>query len=92
MLVPGRRYDRPKPRGKATATLPSPHSDVEQTPDQVRAILWKIASDPEQSGTARVNACALLLRDHRERDDGVEAGQDDLSRRAIKLMQRAAAN
>jgi hypothetical protein len=30
--------------------------------------------------------------DARERGDGDEAGQDDLSRRAIKLMQRAAAN
>jgi hypothetical protein len=85
-----------KPRGKATATPTPPHPDVcataAETPDQVRAILWKIASDPRQSGTARVSACALLLRDHRGRDDGVEAGQDDLSRRAIKLMQRAAAN
>jgi hypothetical protein len=85
-----------KPRGKAATTPPSPPPEVcataEQTPDQVRAILWKIAQDPEQSGTARVSACALLLRDHRARDDGVEAGQDDLSRRAIKLMQRAAAN
>jgi hypothetical protein len=85
-----------KPRAKATATPPSPPPEVcatvGRTPDEVRAILWKIASDPQQSGTARVSACALLLRDHRERDDGVEAGQDDLSRRAIKLMQRAAAN
>jgi hypothetical protein len=81
---------------KAGATPPSPDDDVrptgEQSPEEVRAILWKIASDPRQSGTARVSACALLLRNHRERDDGVEAGQDDLSRRAIKLMQRAAAN
>jgi hypothetical protein len=85
-----------KPRGKATATQPPPSSEVcftvEQTPDQVRAILWKIASDPEQAATARVGACALLLRDHREREGGGEAGQDDLSRRAIKLMHRAAAN
>ena len=81
---------------KAPTTPRSPGPDVcptaEQTPDEVRAILWKIASDTRQSGTARVSACALLLRDYRERDDGVEAGQDDLSRRAIKLMQRAAAN
>jgi hypothetical protein len=83
-----------KSRGKAAATPPSPHPDLcptaEQTPDEVRRILWSIASDPKQSGSARTAACALLLRDHRERDGGVEAGQDDLSRRAIKLMQRVA--
>ena len=67
-----------KPRGKpkATATLPSPVPEVcftvEQTPDEVRAILWGIASDSEQSGTARVAACRLLLMDARERDDGDE--------------------
>jgi hypothetical protein len=83
-------------KAKPKATQLSPYPDVcptaEQTPDEVRRILWNIASDPKQSGTARTAACALLLRDHRERDDGVEAGQDDLNRRAIKLMQRAAAN
>jgi hypothetical protein len=85
-----------KSRGKAAATPPSPHPDlcptVEQTPDEVRRILWSIASDPEQSGTARTAACALLLRDSSGRGDGGEARQDDLSRRAIKLMHRAAAN
>jgi hypothetical protein len=85
-----------KPKPKATATPPSPHREacftVEQTPDQVRAILWKIASDPEQSGTARVAACRLLLMDARERGDGDEAGQDDLSRRALRLMRRVEAN
>jgi hypothetical protein len=30
---------------------------LEQTPDEVRSILWRIASDLEQSGTARVAAC-----------------------------------
>ena len=63
-------------RKKATTTLPSPLPEVrftvEQTPDEVRAILWKIASDSEQSGTARVSACRMLLMDARERDDGVE--------------------
>jgi hypothetical protein len=86
-----------KSRGKpkATATVPSPspevHITVEQTPDEVRAILWKIASDPEQSGTARVSACALLLRDARERGDGGETRHAaDLNKRALALMQRAA--
>jgi hypothetical protein len=86
-----------KPRGKATATLGSPHPEVgamaptlEQTPDEVRAILWKIALDPEESGTARVAACRLLLMDARERDDG-EARQDgDLNKRALALMRRVA--
>jgi hypothetical protein len=83
-----------KPKPKATA-IPHPEGcfTVEQTPDEVRGILWKIASDPEQSGTARVAACALLLRDHRERGDGGEARQDaDLNRRALALMRRVAAN
>jgi hypothetical protein len=88
------------PRGKPKATpttLHSPHPDVcftgDQTPDEVRSILWKIASDPEQSGTARVSACALLLRDARERGDGAESPHDsDLNRRALALMRRAAAN
>jgi hypothetical protein len=41
---------KPSGKPKATATLHSPHPEVcatvEQTPGQVRAILWKIASDP----------------------------------------------
>ena len=88
-----------KPRGKpkAPATLPSPHPEVcftvEQTPDEVRAILWKIASNSEQSGTARVAACRLLLMDARERGDGGEARHDaDLNKRAIALMRRQVAN
>jgi hypothetical protein len=84
-----------KRRGKATVTLDSPHPEggftVEQTPDQVRAILWKIALDPEQSGTARVGACRLLLMDARERGDGGDARHDaDLNRRALSLLQRVA--
>jgi hypothetical protein len=82
-----------KPRGKATATLPSPPPEVEHTPDEVRTILWGIASDPEQSGTARVSACALLLRDARERGEGADAGYAaDLNRRALALMKRRVAN
>ena len=80
---------------KAPTTLPSPGADVcftvEQTPDQVRAILWKIASDLEQSGTARVAACRLLLMDARERGDGGETRHDaDLNKRALALMRRVA--
>jgi hypothetical protein len=80
---------------KATATLHSPDPDVcftvAETPEQVRAILWKIASDPKQSGTARVAACRLLLMDARERGDGGEARQDaDLNKRALALMRRVA--
>jgi hypothetical protein len=83
-----------KPRGKkAAATLSSPHGEVcttaEQTPDEVRAILWKIASDPQQSGTARVGACRILLADARERGDGGETRHEaDLNKRAIALMRR----
>jgi hypothetical protein len=39
---------------KADVIPSSPPPLVEQTPDQVRGILWKIALDSEQSGTARV--------------------------------------
>jgi hypothetical protein len=78
-----------KPRDKPKAPRPEATFTVEQTPDEVRAILWQIARDPEQSGTSRVGACRLLLMDARERDDGVESRQDsDLSRRAIALMRR----
>jgi hypothetical protein len=84
---------RSKP--KATATLPSLRPDVpvlvEQTPDEVRAILWKIARDTEQSGTARVAACRLLLMDARERGDAVEVRHAaDLNKRALALIRRAA--
>ena len=85
------------PRGKPKTTLPlhSPGPDVgltaEQTPDQARAILWQIARNPEQSGTARVSALRILLLDFRERDDGGEARQDaDLNKRALALMRRVA--
>jgi hypothetical protein len=53
--------------------------------------LWKIASDLEQSGTARVAACRLLLMDARERGDGGETRHDaDLNKRALALMRRVA--
>jgi hypothetical protein len=51
---------------------PEPCLTPEQTPDQVRAILWKIARNDGESSTARVAACRLLLMDFRERGDGVE--------------------
>lgn len=74
---------------KASTTHPSPRLDADQTSDQVRAILWKIASDTEQSGTARVSACRLLLMDARESDDGREAHRDaDLNKRALALMRQ----
>jgi hypothetical protein len=84
--------DMTKPRStKATAPRPEVCFTVEQTPDEVRAILWKIASDSEQSGTARVAACRLLLMDARERGDGGEARHDaDLNKRALALMRRVA--
>jgi len=82
---------------KAAATPCSPHPEpyatVEQTPDQVRAILWKIALDPEQSGTARVGACRLLLMDARGRGDGAETRHEtDLNQRALALLRRQVAN
>jgi hypothetical protein len=63
---------------------------LEQTPDEVRAILWRIASDPEESGTSRVAACRLLLMDARERGDGGEGTRQDsdLNKRALALMRR----
>ena len=78
---------------KAAATLPSPRPDVcftvEQTPDEVRKVLWRIALDPEESGTAKVGACRLLLMDARERGDGAETRHEvDLNKRAIELMRR----
>ncbi len=75
---------------KASATPPSPLLEADQTPDQVRAILWGIASDTEQSGTARVSACRLLLIDARERDDGRSIDDADLNKRALALMRQAA--
>jgi len=84
-----------KRKSKAAATLNSPCPEVcftvEQTPGQARAILWKIALDPEQSGTARVGACRLLLMDARERGDGAETRHEaDLNRRALALMRQVA--
>jgi hypothetical protein len=77
---------------QASINPPSPRLEADQTPDQVRAILWGIASDPEQSGTARVSACRLLM-DARECDDGREAHRDaDLNKRALALMRRVASN
>jgi hypothetical protein len=77
---------------KAPATPSSPHPEVyttaEQTPDEAVAILWRIARDPEQSGTARVAACRLLLLDARERDGGEARHGADLTRRALSLMRR----
>lgn len=69
----------------------APRLEVEQTPEQARAILWQIARDPEQSGTARVSALRILLLDFRERDDGTEGTRQDadLSKRALALMRRA---
>jgi hypothetical protein len=83
--------DMTKRKPKAAATPCSPHPDVcptlEQTPDEVRAILWRIARDAEQSGTARVAALRLLLMDARERGDGVDDRHDaDLDKRARALM------
>jgi hypothetical protein len=58
-----------------------------------KLILAQIMVDTSAPAAARVSAAkTLLLAADRERGDGGEAGQDDLSRRAIKLMRRAAAN
>ena len=76
-----------KPRDKAAVTLDAPCPTVEQTPDEARRILWRIARDTEQSGTARVGALRLLLMDARERGDGVDDRHDgDLDRRARALL------
>jgi hypothetical protein len=82
---------RNKPKETLHSPCPEVHPTVEQTPDEVRTILWKIASDPKQSGTARVGACRLLLMDARERGDGGEVRHDaDLNKRALALMRRVA--
>jgi len=87
-----------KPRGKkASATSVSPHPDVcftpEQTADEVRKVLWRIALDPEESGTAKVGACRLLLMDARERGEGGENRHEvDLNKRALALLRRQVAN
>ena len=77
---------------KPTATPPPPVPEVERIPAEVRRILWGIASDSEESGTARTAACRLLLMDARERDDGAEGTRHDvdLNKRAIALMRRVA--
>ena len=77
-----------KPRHNQTPS-PDPVVSALQGPDEVRAILWGIASDRKQSGTARVSACRLLLM--QASDDGHEAHQDaDLNKRALALMRRVA--
>jgi hypothetical protein len=76
-----------KSRGKSPATLGSSDPELEQSPDEARQILWKIARDPKQSGTARVAACRLLLADARERDGGETR---DLNRRAAALLRQVA--
>ena len=82
-----------KPRGKTAATLDSPCPTVEQTPDEARAILWRIARDTKQSGTARVGALRLLLMDARERGDGGETGHEaNLNKRALALMRQVVVN
>jgi hypothetical protein len=79
-------------KAPTTPRLPDPEVcfTVEQTPDEVRRILWSIASDPKQSGTARTGACRLLLMDARERSDGAEGTRQDsdLNKRALALMRR----
>ena len=82
-----------KPRAKATATRRSPDPDVcatvAETPDEALAILWGIARNPEESGTARVAACRLLLMDARERGDcGETRHAADLNKRALSLLRR----
>ena len=82
--------DMTKSRSKADATLDSPCPTVEQTPNEARRILWRIARDTKQSGTARVAALRLLLMDARERGDGAETRHDaDLDRRARALLREA---
>jgi len=79
-----------KPRAKAKES-PGPEISLigEQTPDEVLAILWRIARDAEESATARVNACRLLLMDLRGRDDAVESRHEaDLNKRALALMRQ----
>ena len=78
-------------KSKPKAPAPDGSLTMEQTPDEVRSILWGIARDREQSGTARVAACRLLLLDARESDDGVESRHHaDLNKRALALMRRIA--
>jgi hypothetical protein len=75
------------------ATLPPPEVcfTMKQSPDEVRGILWAIARDPEQSGTAGFSACRLLLMDAREGDEEGETRHDaDLNKRALALMPRVA--
>jgi len=64
-------------------------SSTARHPDEAREVLWAIALDPEQSGTARVSACRILLMEART-CEGVEARHGaDLNRRALELMRRA---
>lgn len=81
---------RPKAEMTLASLCPEVCSTTEQTPDEVRAILWRIASDPEQSGTARVSACRILLLDARERDGGETRADTDLNKRALALLRQVA--
>jgi hypothetical protein len=81
-----------QPTVPCQATPPAPCPEAERLPDEVRRILWGIASDSEESGTARTAACRLLLMDARERDEGGEVSRHDvdLNKRALALMRRVA--
>jgi hypothetical protein len=84
---------RSKPKATVTPPLPIPDASTTgaETPDEALAILWGIARNPEESGTARVAACRLLLMDARERgNDGEARHAADLNKRALALMRRAA--
>ena len=83
---------RNRPKIDAKLGTSSPEVCAAMAPDEVRGILWGIARDPEQSGTARVSACRLLLIDHRERDGGEADHMADINKRTIQLMKQRAAN
>ena len=84
---------KPKRAQAIHRDLDASRPEVSQTPGDVRTILWGIASDPKQSGTARVSVCRLLLMDARERDGGETGRAADLNRRrAIALMMGRATN
>jgi hypothetical protein len=83
---------RAKPKAEATPPLPDPDPNLTLggTADRARTLLWQIANDVKQSGTARVSALRILLHDSRERDGGATALSADLDKRARALLRRVA--
>ena len=93
--MPGTKPKRSRPKDPDPGVSGSEvFATAVPTPDEIRARLWALASDPEKPATAQVKALELLLTDarHERGDDGEVRHADDLNKRAIALMRSRVAN